>query len=65
VWDPADYPDALAQGLLRRVQREIAARNLALGMVGLDAAEFGPARIPALDALVEEHERAYRRVVLA
>ena len=65
VWDPEDYPPPLAQGLLRRVQKEIAARNLALGMVGLDASEYGPARIPALDALVEEHERAYRRQVLA
>jgi hypothetical protein len=65
VWDPADYPDALALGLLRRVQREVAARNLPLGMVGLDAAEYGPAALPALDALVNEHERAYRRQVLA
>lgn len=59
------YPDALAQAYLRRVQREVAARNLPLGMVGLDAAEYGPTRLPHLDALVEEHERAYRRVVLA
>jgi hypothetical protein len=65
VWDPAAYPDALAQALLRRVQREVAARNLPLGMVGLDAAEYGPQRLPTLDALVEDHERAYRRVVLA
>lgn len=65
VWDPADYPGALGQALLRRVQREVAARNLPLGMVGLDAAEYGPQRLPVLDALVEEHERAYRRVVLA
>lgn len=59
------YPDALAQAFLRRVQREVAARNLALGMVGLDAAEYGPRRLPELDALVEHHERAWRRVVLA
>jgi hypothetical protein len=64
-WDPATYPEALAQALLRRVQREVAARNLPLGMVGLDAAEYGPQRLPQLDALVEDHERAYRRVVLA
>jgi hypothetical protein len=64
--DPvAPYPDALAQALLRRVQREVAARNLPLGMVGLDAAEYGPQRLPYLDALVEDHERAYRRQVLA
>lgn len=59
------YPPALEQGLLRRVQREVAARNLPLGMVGLDAAEFGPQRLPYLDSLVEEHERAYRSQVLA
>lgn len=59
-----DYPQALAQALLRRVQREIAARNLPLGMVGLDAAEYGPTRLPYYDALVDEHERAYRMVVL-
>jgi hypothetical protein len=67
AWDDMDsdaYPDALAQAFLRRVQREIAARNLPLGMVGLEA-EYGPQRLPYLDALVEEHERAYRRVVLA
>ena len=62
--DPDAYPDALAQALLRRVQREIAARNLPLGMVGLEA-EYGPANIPAYDALIEHHENAYRRVILA
>lgn len=65
VWDPETYPDTLGQALLRRVQREVAARNLPLGMVGLEASEYGPQRLPVLDALVEEHERAYRRVVLA
>lgn len=61
---PASYPVALAQALLRRVQREIAGRNLPLGMVGLES-EYGPQSIPAFDALVEHHEHAYRRVVLA
>lgn len=62
---PSDaYPPALYQALLRRVQREVAARNLPLGMVGLDASEYGPQRLPALDSLVEEHERGYRRQVL-
>lgn len=57
-------PDTLDQAVLRRVQREIAARNLPLGMVGLDASEYGPERLPYYDALVEEHERAYRIPVL-
>lgn len=65
AWSGAEYPDALGMALLRRVQREVAARNLPLGMVGLDASEYGPTRLPYLDALVEEHERAFRRVVLA
>lgn len=69
AWDDAtgtgDRPATLEQALLRRVQREIAARNLPLGMVGLDASEYGPERLPYFDALVEEHERAYRRVVIA
>jgi hypothetical protein len=62
---PADtYPDPLAQAWLRRIQREVAGRNLPLGLVGLEA-EYGPTRVPALDALVDEHERGWRRVVLA
>jgi len=59
-----DYPDALAQALLRRIQREAAAKNLPLGMVGLDGAEYGPQSLPTFDALISEHERAYRRQVV-
>lgn len=62
--DPEAYPTVLAQALLRRIQREIAARNLPLGMVGLET-EYGPSKIPAFDALVEHHEAAFRKVVLA
>jgi len=71
VWpgqdDPesTEYPEALAQGYLRRIQRECAARNLPLGMVGLDGGEYGPQTLPAYDALIAEHEHAFRRVVLA
>ena len=64
--EPNDqYPDALAQALLRRIQRECAAKNLPLGMVGLDGAEYGPTSLPAFDSLITEHERAFRRQVLA
>lgn len=59
-----DDSAALDQALLRRVQREVAARNLPLGMVGLDAAEYGPQRLPYFDSLIEEHERPYRIMVL-
>jgi len=64
--DPTDddYPDALAQALLRRVQRECAAKNLPLGMVGLDGGEYGPQNLPAYDALISEHEKAFRRQVV-
>lgn len=61
---PESGAPALDMAILRRVQREVAARNLPLGMVGLDAAEYGPERLPYYDSLVEEHERAYRNVVL-
>lgn len=68
--DPLDpdadtYPDALGQAFLRRVQREVSAKNLPLGMVGVDAGEYGPSRLPFLDSLVEENERPYRKQVLA
>lgn len=64
--NPSDpYPDALAMGLYRRIQREAAARNLPLGMVGLDAGEYGPTNLPGWDSLIETHERAYRIQVLA
>jgi hypothetical protein len=56
---------AADQGLLRRVQKEVASKNLPLGMVGIDTSEYGPARIPFYDALVEEHERGLRKMVLA
>ena len=60
-----EYPPALGLAFLRRCQREVAARNIPLGMVGLDAAEYGPTRLPYLDAVVEEHERPWRIQVLA
>ena len=62
---PDVYPDTLGQALLRRIQREIAARNLPLGVMGADAAEYAPTRVPTYDALVEHHEAGYRLVALA
>lgn len=55
---------SLEQAYFRRVQREAAGRNLPLGMVGVDSSEYGPTRIAA-DQLIDEHERAYVRAVLA
>lgn len=54
---------SLEQAFYRRVQREVAGRNLPLGMVGVDSAEYGPTRIAA-DQLIDEHERAFVRAVL-
>lgn len=59
------YPDALGQAFLRRIQREVSAKNLPLGMVGIDAAEYGPSKLPFLDALIEENERPFRSQILA
>jgi hypothetical protein len=61
--DLTDVPEPLNQAFLRRVQREVAARNLPLGLVGVDA-EYGASRIPVFDALVEEAERPYRKQVV-
>jgi hypothetical protein len=54
----------LNQAFLRRIQREVAGRNLPLGLVGIDA-EYGASRIPTLDTLIEDAERPYRKQVLA
>lgn len=61
--DSGAVADPLAQGFMRRVQREVAAKNLPLGMVGVDSTEYGPTRIQ-LDALILDHEKAYRIQVL-
>jgi hypothetical protein len=62
--DPAAYPPALAMAFMRMIQREVALRNMPLGMLGPDAAEFSPTRVPWLDSQIEYHQRAYRRMVL-
>jgi hypothetical protein len=61
--DTGAVNESLAQAFMRRVQREVAGRNLPLGMVGVDSAEYGPTRIAA-DNLIDEHERAFVRAVL-
>ena len=62
--DTGAVNESLAQAFLRRVQREVAGRNLPLGMVGVDSSEYGPTRIAA-DNLIDEHERPFVRAVLA
>ena len=62
--DPAAYPAGLAPAFLRMIQRECAIKNIPLGVVGVDTAEFGMERLPWLDAQIEYHQRPYRKQVL-
>jgi len=59
------YPAALARSVLRRCQREIAARNVPLGVLGQDGAEFGPLTVPSWDAEIRRLEASYRIPVIA
>lgn len=58
----AGWPSELVQAVLRRTQRQIAAKNLPLGVLD-QAGEYGPARIPHYDQLIEELEGPFRIVV--
>ena len=58
-------PEPLARALIRRVQREVAVRNIPLGWASDVAAEFGPLTVPAWDAEVARLESSYRRHVIA
>lgn len=62
---PDRYPEALVQALYRRVQRHIAARNVPLGLVGVDQSEYGPTRVPNYDAEVSRLEATFRIPVIA
>lgn len=59
----ADYPAALVLALLRRVSRSLAAEDLPLGYLG--DGEFGPSRLLNYDAVIEELEGPWRKVVVA
>jgi len=61
--DTGERAPALVQAFLRRVQRQIAGKNLPLGMVGVEASEYGPTGI-ALDNLIYELERPYVMAVI-
>jgi hypothetical protein len=58
----ADYPEDLAQSLYRRVARQLAGRQIPLGIVG-DGSEYGPATLATFDAEVERLEGPRRMVV--
>lgn len=59
------YPAALSRACLRRCQRQIAAKNLPLGVIGQDGAEFGPLTVPSWDAEIRRLEASYRIPVIA
>lgn len=63
-FDSEDWPDELIESILRRIQRSIAAKNLPLGYID-QSGEYGPARIPQYDVLIEELEGHLRKVVFA
>jgi hypothetical protein len=55
-------PAPLTQALMRRVAREVAARDQALGIV--QDAEYGAVRLSPWDAEIVRLERPYQRQVL-
>lgn len=58
------YPPDLAQALLRRVARHVAARGVPLGLIGLDA-EYGASRLVRWDAEVDRLEAPWVSPVIA
>jgi hypothetical protein len=58
-------PPPLARALIRRVQRQVAVRNIPLAWASDVAAEFGPLMVPAWDAEVSRLESSYRLHVIA
>lgn len=56
------WPAPLVEAALRRLQRAVAARPLPLGYLNT-ASEYGPARIPNYDLMIEELEGPFRAVV--
>ena len=60
----SEVPEALDLALMRRVARSLAARGVALGVVGADS-EYGATSLPRFDAEIERLERPYRVVAIA
>lgn len=62
---PATYPEPLARAVLRRCQRQVAAKAIPLGILGADSTEYGPVNLPRWDAEIARLEASYRQVVVA
>lgn len=63
--NPATYPEALARAVMRRCQREVAARAVPLGAIGNEANEYGAMTLPRWDAEISRLEASYRITVIA
>lgn len=61
---PGEFPADLKHALFRRVQRNLALRNMPLGLTAPDA-EGQRERIPAWDAEIRRFEAPYRRLPVA
>lgn len=59
--DPANYPDDLAQALKRRVARNLAMRNLPLGVM---SDELGATRLGSNDPEVRRLEKPFKKLVM-
>lgn len=57
---PGEMPSSLAQALMRRVARQLAARGVPLGVTGAD--EYGPMVLPAYDTEIARLEAPWRAI---
>lgn len=57
---PTTMPSSLAQALMRRCARELAARGVPLGVTGAD--EYGPVVLPTYDTEIERLEAPWRDI---
>jgi len=64
-WEVDAYPVSLAQAMLRRCAREIAGRQLPLGLTADTTGECAPVRLPAYDVEIERLEAPYRVIAVA
>ena len=60
-----EYPPNLAQAILRRCAREIAGRQLPLGLTADTTGEYAPVRLPAYDVEIERLEAPFRVIAVA
>lgn len=62
---PADYPEDLAEALMRRVARNLAARKVPIAQITSFDGGQQTSRVPARDNEVQRLEGPYRKTVLA